>query len=178
MSQTQWCEWLSGVMRRENGAAEFPLSPRPCRMVRAHSINQYVIITLLTMGALSIGGSADRAKNAATTQQEEDFSNLVSLAVRAQPVADVLANISAISHQRLMAAPDTAWTKVTIFSKQRSLREVIYALSELLDYRWETHDSTDAPRKQPSKYVLVQDLESQRYEDWLWRDTLQRSAKP
>src|SRR5437764_3102879 len=96
------------------------------------------MVPLATRVAPLAAAAAAREGDGGTALLQDDarLGTKVSLALKNQSLGEVLADLGARIHVRVVASPDTADDKVSLFLDQRTAADVMALLARQFDFRW------------------------------------------
>lgn len=118
--------------------------------------------------------SAQPSQSAGLFPNDRALDRKVTLACKGEPLADILKLLQSEGGPRITAAKEPGWERLSLYAKDRPIREIMSQISTLLHYDWATEQE---PGK-PATYTLVAGQTIRALEKELLTKTLLRGAEP
>jgi hypothetical protein len=119
-------------------------------------------------------GAAGAEAGRSLFPEERGLDARVSPGARGEALGEILAQLSRAGKVQVRAGREAEWEPVSVYAKERPVREVMSGLGELLHYTWTEEPSTQGGLRA----TLAPGLRVRRYEQALWLETLDRGAAP
>ncbi|HTE18670.1 MAG TPA: hypothetical protein VK689_09865 [Armatimonadota bacterium] len=128
----------------------------------SHRPGRNAACAILILGALLFGSPVGAASLTEALDGEPRLDKTIDLAMKDEPLADLLARVAKETGAPLKASPEVADERVTLFARSRPAREVLAVVAEHFDYSWVRGTSQGVER-----LTLYQDLAARQREQAL-----------